>query len=137
MSTKNLFNFLATAMIVCCATCMITSCQGFIDAVVGNVDNPAPTTQPTNDAAQLKQGIWTEYDEALLNSGKYTAEQLAQMPTVGMWLQGDKGYFFTYTGEETSEPVEGQVSYDNTKGKGSITFPTIIGLPLLHLLQSG
>ncbi len=130
MSTKNLFNFLATAMIVCCATCMITSCQGFIDAVVGNVDNPAPTTQPTNDAAQLKQGIWTEYDEALLNSGKYTAEQLAQMPTVGMWLQGDKGYFFTYTAEDMSETVEGQINYNKSTNTGTITFPWISGSPL-------
>jgi hypothetical protein len=99
------------------------------------VDNPSSgggnaQEEPVVAPAQLKQGIWTEYDEALLTSGKYTEEQLAQMPTVGMWIEGDKGYFFTYTGEETSEPVEGQVSYDNTKGKGSITFPTIEDNPL-------
>ena len=99
------------------------------------VDNPSSgggnaQEEPVVAPAQLKQGIWTEYDEALLTSGKYTEEQLAQMPAVAMWIEGDKGYFFTYTGEETSEPVEGQVSYDNTKGKGSITFPTIIGNPL-------
>ena len=99
------------------------------------VDNPSSgggnaQEEPVVAPAQLKQGIWTEYDEALLTSGKYTEEQLAQMPAVAMWIEGDKGYFFTYTGEETSEPVEGQVSYDNTKGKGSITFPTITGNPL-------
>ena len=130
MSTKKYFNFLVTAIIICCATCMFSSCSGFIDAVVGNVDNPAPTTQPTNDAAQLKQGIWTEYDEALLNSGKYTAEQLAQMPTVGMWLQGDKGYFFTYTAEDMSETVEGQINYNKSTNTGTITFPWISGSPL-------
>ena len=130
MSTKKYFNFLVTAIIVCCTTCMFASCQGLIDAVVGNVDNPAPTTQPTNDAAQLKQGIWTEYDEALLNSGKYTAEQLAQMPTVGMWLQGDKGYFFTYTAEDMSETVEGQINYNKSTNTGTITFPWISGSPL-------
>ena len=80
--------------------------------------------------AQLKEGIWSEYDEALLNSGKYTTEQLAQMPTVGMWIQGDKGYFFTYTAEDVSETVEGQISYNNKKGKGTITFPTIKDSPL-------
>ena len=99
------------------------------------VDNPSSgggnaQEEPVVAPAQLKQGIWTEYDEALLTSGKYTEEQLAQMPAVAMWIEGDKGYFFTYTGEETSEPVEGQVSYDNTKGKGSITFPTIEDNPL-------
>lgn len=130
MSTKKYFNFLVTAIIICCATCMFSSCSGFIDAVVGNVDNPAPSTQPTNDAAQLKQGIWTEYDEALLNSGKYTAEQLAQMPTVGMWLQGDKGYFFTYTAEDMSETVEGQINYNKSTNTGTITFPWISGSPL-------
>ena len=80
--------------------------------------------------AQLKEGIWSEYDEALLNSGKYTAEQLAQMPAVAMWIQGDKGYFFTYTAEDVSETVEGQISYNNKKGKGTITFPTIKDSPL-------
>ena len=45
--------------------------------------------------AQLKQGVWTEYDSLLVASGKYTAEELAEMPTVGMWIQGDKGYIFS------------------------------------------
>lgn len=130
MSTKKYFNFLVTATIACCATGVFSSCSGFIDAVVGNVDNPAPTTQPTNDAAQLKQGIWTEYDEALLTSGKYTAEELAKMPTVGMWLQGDKGYFFTYTAEDMSETVEGQINYNKSTNTGTITFPYIAGNPL-------
>lgn len=130
MSKKRFFNSLVAAMIACCATGMLSSCQGLIDAVVGNVDNPAPTTQPTNDAAQLKQGIWTEYDEALLTSGKYTEDELAQMPTVAMWIQGDKGYFFTYTAETVSETVEGQISYNKSANTGTITFPYIAGNPL-------
>lgn len=130
MTTKRFFNSLAAAMIACCATGVFTSCSGFIDAVVGNVDNPAPTTQTTNDAAQLKQGIWTEYDEALLTSGKYTEDELAQMPTVAMWIQGDKGYFFTYTAETVSDPVEGQISYNKSANTGTITFPYIAGNPL-------
>ena len=130
MTTKRFFNSLAAAMIACCATGVFTSCSGFIDAVVGNVDNPAPTTQTTNDAAQLKQGIWTEYDEALLTSGKYTEDELAQMPTVAMWIQGDKGDFFTYTAETVSETVEGQISYNKSANTGTITFPYIAGNPL-------
>ena len=130
MRTKNFLKSLVAATIACCATGVFSSCSGFIDAVVGNVDNPAPTTQPTNDAAQLKQGIWTEYDEALLTSGKYTAEELAQMPTVAMWLQGDKGYFFTYTAEKVSETVEGQINYNKSTNTGTITFPYIAGNPL-------
>ena len=130
MRTKNFLKSLVAATIACCATGVFSSCSGFIDAVVGNVDNPAPTTQPTNDAAQLKQGIWTEYDEALLTSGKYTEEELAQMPTVGMELKGDKGYFFTYTAEDMSEKVEGQINYNKSTNTGTITFPYIAGNPL-------
>ena len=120
MSINKIYQFLV-ATILLCGTGVILSCSSDdSDSDGGSIAKPAV----------LKQGIWTEYDTVLVASGKYTMEQLAQMPTVGMWIEGDKGYFFTYTGEETSEPVEGQVSYDNTKGKGSITFPTIIGNPL-------
>lgn len=100
-----------------------------------NVDNPSSgggnaQEDPVVAPAQLKQGIWTEYDDALLTSGKYTEEQLAQMPTVGMNVKGDKAYFFTYTAEDVSEPVEGKISYNNTTGTGSITFPAIADNPL-------
>ena len=120
MSINKIYQFFV-ATILLCGTGVIISCSSDdSDSDGGSIAKPAV----------LKQGIWTEYDTVLVASGKYTMEQLAQMPTVGMWIEGDKGYFFTYTGEDTSEPVEGQVSYDNTKGKGSITFPTIIGNPL-------
>ena len=96
-----------------------------------NEDNPSSSQEEaTAKPAQLKQGIWTEFDEALLTSGKYTAEQLAQIPTVAMWIQGDKGYFFTYTAEEASETVEGKISYNKNTGKGTITFPAIKDNPL-------
>ena len=99
------------------------------------VDNPSSgggnaQEDPVVAPAQLKQGVWTEYDSLLVASGKYTAEELAEMPTVGMWIQGDKGYFFTYTAEVMSETVEGQISYNNNTGKGTITFPAIKGSPL-------
>jgi len=99
------------------------------------VDNPSSgggnaQEDPVVAPAQLKQGIWTEYDEALLTSGKYTEEQLAQIPTVGMEIKGDKGYFFTYTADDISEAVEGQINYDNKTGKGTITFPAIKDNPL-------
>ena len=120
MSINKIYQFLVAAILLC-GTGVIISCSSDDgDSDGGSIAKPAV----------LKQGIWTEYDTVLVASGKYTMEQLAQMPTVGMWIEGDKGYFFTYTGEDTSEPVEGQVSYDNTKGKGSITFPTITGNPL-------
>ena len=109
---------------------MITSCSGLIDAIVGNEDNPAP--QPTSQASdQLKQGIWTEYDETLAPPPvEYTAEQLdaienpenyteeeleaiinsipsagtgEELPGVGMKIEGDKAYFFTYTAEDMSD----------------------------------
>ena len=99
------------------------------------VDNPSSgggnaQEDPVVAPAQLKHGVWTEYDSLLVASGKYTAEQLAEMPTVGMWIQGDKGYFFTYTAEDMSETVEGQISYNNNTGKGTITFPAIKDSPL-------
>ena len=98
-------------------------------------DNPSSgggnaQEDPVVAPAQLKQGVWTEYDSLLVASGKYTAEELAEMPTVGMWIQGDKGYFFTYTAEDMSETVEGQISYNNNTGKGTITFPAIKDSPL-------
>lgn len=99
------------------------------------VDNPSSgggnaQEDPVVAPAQLKQGVWTEYDSLLVASGKYTAEELAEMPTVGMWIQGDKGYFFTYTAEDMSETIEGQISYNNNTGKGTITFPAIKDSPL-------
>ena len=99
------------------------------------VDNPSSgggnaQEDPVVAPAQLKQGVWTEYDSLLVASGKYTAEELAEMPTVGMWIQGDKGYFFTYTAEVMSETVEGKISYNNNTGKGTITFPAIKDSPL-------
>ena len=127
MMTKKFFHYLGTAMILCCTTFMFTSCLAALDAIFGDDDNP---TQPTNDAAQLKQGIWTEYDEALLTSGKYTAEELAKMPTVGMKIEGSKGYFFAYTAEVTSEAVEGHINYNKAENTGTISFPTIKDSPL-------
>ena len=96
-----------------------------------NDDNPSSGEEGKSVIpAQLKQGIWTEYDEALLTSGKYTEEQLAEMPAVGMKIEGDKAYFFTYTAEDASEPVEGKISYNKSTGEGTITFPTIKDNPL-------
>lgn len=121
MRKKQIFSFLATAMLCCCAMFMQTSCVG--------EDHPASPTDPAAPA-QLKQGVWTEYDEALLTSGKYTEEELANMPAVGMMVEGDKGYFFTYTAEGADDLVEGKISYDNKTGKGTIAFPTIAGSPV-------
>ena len=121
MRKKQIFSFLATAMLCCCAMFMQTSCVG--------EDNPASPINPTT-FAQLKQGVWTEYDEALLTSGKYTEEQLAAMPAVGMMIEGDRGYFFTYTAEDISDPVEGKISYNKSTGEGIITFPAIKDSPL-------
>ena len=119
--------WMLAAILICGTTAGLVSCT--------TVDNPSSgggnaQEDPVVAPAQLKQGIWTEYDEALLNSGKYTLEELAQMPVVGMWIQGDKGYFFTYTAEDISETVEGQISYNNNTGKGTITFPAIQDSPL-------
>ena len=128
---KKTINYLTAAMLCCSSMFTLSSCQGLMDAIVGTEDKPVTTpTTPTNDAAQLKQGIWTEYDEALLTSGKYTEDELAQMPTVAMWIQGDKASFFTYTAETVSETVEGQISYNKSANTGTITFPNIAGNPL-------
>ena len=117
---KHLTKWMLAAILLCGANVMLTSCED----ILGHWE------RPTAASDQLKQGIWTEYDEALVNSGKYTVEQLAQMPTVGMKIEGAKGYFFTYTADGASDPVEGQVSYNKSTGRGSITFPAIAGNPL-------
>ena len=99
------------------------------------VDNPSSgggnaQEDPVVAPAQLKQGVWTEFDTILVATGKATMEELANMPTVGMNVEGDKAYFFTYTAEGADDLVEGKISYNNTTGTGSITFPTIADNPL-------
>ena len=115
-------------MMAAILTCgfLTTSC----DEALSVLDNPAQPEKAPATPAQLKKGVWTEYDEALLASGKYTEEQLAAMPAVGMQIDGDKANFFLYTAEGASDPIEGKVSYDNTLGKGTIIFPTIKDSPL-------
>ena len=115
-----------SAMMICCATAMLTACSELIDAFR---DNPV-TPQPTQTTDLLKQGIWTEYDSALVVSGKSTADELALMPTVGFMIEGDKGYFFTYTAEDISEAVEGKIFYNKVANAGTITFPAIKDNPL-------
>ena len=116
---KQLKLWMLAAILICGTAAMFTSCEV-------TEDNPSGTSASTS----LKQGIWTEFDTVLVASGKYTMEQLAEMPTVGMQIDGDKAYFFTYTADDVSDPVEGKIRYIKTKGKGSITFPTIKDNPL-------
>ena len=121
---RKLKKWMLVTILICGTAAMVISCAA-------NEDNATPTPAPTPEVpAQLKQGIWTEFDTVLVASGKYTMEKLAEMPTVGMQIDGDKAYFFTYTADEMSEAVEGKVSYDNTTGKGTITFPAIKDSPL-------
>jgi hypothetical protein len=117
---KQLTKWMLAAILICGAATGLASCED----IFGHWE------RPTAASDQLKQGIWTEYDEALVNSGKYTVEQLAQMPTVGMQIDGDKAYFFTYTAYDMSEAVEGKVSYNKAKNAGTITFPAIKDNPL-------
>ena len=88
MRTKTFFNYVVAALFCCCVTGMVTSCQSLMDT--GSVDNPSAENM-------IKQGVWTEYDTALSASGKYTEEELEEMPAVGMMVEGDKAYFFTYS----------------------------------------
>ena len=123
---KKIYQLLMSAMMICCTTAMLTACSELIDAFR---DNPV-TPQPTQTSDLLKQGIWTEYDSALVVSGKSTADELALMPTVGFMIEGDKGYFFTYTAEDISEAVEGKIFYNKVANAGTITFPAIKDNPL-------
>ena len=76
MSINKIYQFFV-ATILLCGTGVIISCSSDdSDSDGGSIAKPAV----------LKQGIWTEYDTVLVASGKYTMEQLAQMPTVGMWI---------------------------------------------------
>ena len=125
---KQLKMWMLAAILICGTAAMFTSCAA-------NEDNatptPTPTPEPTAEIpAELKQGVWTEFDTILVATGKATMEELANMPTVGMNVEGDKAYFFTYTAEGADDLVEGKISYNNTTGTGSITFPTIADNPL-------
>jgi hypothetical protein len=78
----------------------------------------------------IKQGVWTEYDTALSASGKYTEEELEKIPAVGMMVEGDKAYFFTYSAEGADDLVEGKISYNKDAGTGVIAFPAIKDSPV-------
>ena len=75
----------------------------------GSANNPIAVNK-------IRQGIWTEYDTALSASGKYTEEELEEMPAVGMMVEGDKAYFFTYSAEGADNLVEGKISYNKDAG---------------------
>ena len=129
MSKKQLFNFLATATLCCFAMFMLASCSSSEDNAAG---------QPTTDIvapAQLKQGVWTEFNIPLdvsendINE-EYSYEEVAEMPAVGMIIDGNKASFFTYSAEGADELIEGTVSYNKTTGTGTITFPAITGSPI-------
>ena len=98
-------------MFCCCVTGMVTSCQSLMDT--GSADNPSAENM-------IKQGIWTEYDTAFVASGKYTEEELEDIPAVGMKIEGDKAYFFTYSAEGADDLVEGKISYNKDAGTGDL-----------------
>jgi hypothetical protein len=101
----------------------------------------------------IKQGVWTEHDtalgtveyteeqaDALSNPEKYTDEELEAIlnsiepieepPAVGMMVEGDKAYFFTYSAEGADDLVEGKISYNKDAGTGVIAFPAIKDSPV-------
>ena len=118
---KKTINLLAAATLCCSALFTLSSCT---------VTEDKPVITPPSEAVQLKQGVWTEYDTALLASGKYTEEELEQMPAVGMMVDGDKAYFFTYSAEGADDLVEGKISYNKDAGTGVIAFPAIKDSPV-------
>ena len=144
MRTKTFFNYVVAALFCCCVTGMVTSCQSLMDT--GSADNPSAENM-------LRQGVWTEHDtalgtaeyteeqaDALSNPEKYTDEELEAIlssiesieepPAVGMMVEGDKAYFFTYSAEGADNLVEGKISYDKDAKKGTIAFPAITGSPI-------
>ena len=144
MRTKTFFNYVVAALFCCCVTGMVTSCQSLGDT--GSADNPSAENM-------IKQGVWTEYDtalgtveyteeqaDALSNPEKYTDEELEAIlssiesieepPAVGMMVEGDKAYFFTYSAEGADDLVEGKISYNKDAGTGVIAFPAIKDSPV-------
>ena len=99
MRTKTIFNYVVAALFCCCVTGMFTSCKSQDDT--GSANNPIAVNK-------IKQGVWTEYDTALSASGKYTEEELEEMPAVGMMVEGDKAYFFTYSADYRLPCHQGQ-----------------------------
>ena len=118
---KKTINLLAAATLCCSALFTLSSCT---------VTEDKPVITPPTEAVQLKQGVWTEHDTALEGSDKYTAEELEQMPAVGMMVDGDNAYFFTYSAEGADDLVEGKISYNKDAGTGVITFPAIKDSPV-------
>lgn len=115
---KRLLNWMLAAILLCGVITTPSSCM--------KEDNAASSQQ----AALLKQGVWTEYDTIFVAAGKCTMEELAEMPSVGMVIEGDRATFFTYTAEGAENFVEGAISYDKDANEGTISFPTIKDSPL-------
>ena len=68
---KKIFRMFAAAALLLGSAGMFSSCQGFIDAVLGTEDKPAqqqPATTPTVDIAAMEQELvglwWEEYEYA-------------------------------------------------------------------------
>ena len=118
---KQFKKWMFAAIILCGTATMLTSCLSLLDT--GSVDNPSAENM-------IKQGVWTEYDTALSASGKYTEEELEKIPAVGMMVEGDKAYFFTYSAEGADDLVEGKISYNKDAGTGVIAFPAIKDSPI-------
>ena len=118
---KQFKKWMFAAIILCGTATMFTSCLSLLDT--GSVDNPSAEDM-------IKQGVWTEYDTALSASGKYTEEELEEMPAVGMMVEGDRAYFFTYSAEGADDLVEGKISYNKDAGTGVIAFPAIKDSPV-------
>ena len=118
---KQFKKWMFAAIILCGTATMITSCLRLMDTE--SVDNPIAENM-------IKQGVWTEHDTALSASGKYTEEELEEMPAVGMMVEGDKAYFFTYSAEGADDLVEGKISYNKDAGTGVIAFPAIKDSPV-------
>lgn len=139
MRTKTFFNYVVAALFCCCVTGMFTSCKS--EENTGSADNPSAVNK-------IKQGVWTEYDTALSASSEISGEQktedgleydvlsadidddLADIPTVGMKIEGSKAYFFTYSAEGADDLVEGKISYNKDAGTGVIVFPAIKDSPV-------
>ena len=141
---KQFKKLMFAAIILCGTATMFTSCLSLLDT--GSVDNPSAENM-------IKQGVWTEHDtalgtaeytdeqaDALSNPEKYTDEELEAIlnsiesieepPAVGMMVEGDKAYFFTYSAEGADDLVEGKISYNKDAGTGVIAFPAITGSPI-------
>ena len=117
---NKIFRMFAAAVLLLGSAGMFSSCQGFIDAVLGTEDKPAqqqPATTPTVDIAAMEQELiglwWEEYDYSGVTEDGETFNRVL----LAMSFDEDHTgciYMGVYDGDTDGEPLAIYGGYEDS-----------------------